>query len=57
VQIKPVVLGLGRQLVVTANCLKHRVLIEDPFIGCPKCNAERPGLDQFIRALEQDDSP
>jgi hypothetical protein len=53
--VKPRLMGLGRQLEVTASCLKHHVKIEDPFVGCPKCNAERPGLDVFWQALEQDD--
>ena len=29
--------------------------IPDPFVGCPRCNAERPGLDAFLKALENDD--
>lgn len=53
--VKPVMLGLGRKLEVTASCLKHRISIEDPYVGCPKCNAERPGLDAFRKALEQPD--
>jgi hypothetical protein len=58
--VKPVLLGLGRKLEVTATCFKHRTVIEDPYIGCPKCIAERPGLDVFRQALEQtenDDNP
>lgn len=48
-------LGLRRQLVVLASCTRHNIMIEDPFIGCPKCNESRPGLDVFRRALEQND--
>jgi hypothetical protein len=53
--VKPVMLGLGRRVEVTATCLKHRTTIEDPFVGCPQCNAERPGLDVFWKALEPND--
>jgi len=53
--IKTSLLGMKRDLEVTAFCLKHRMPIEDPFVGCPKCNEERPGLDIFRQALEQDD--
>jgi hypothetical protein len=53
--ISPRLLGLGRKLDVTATCLRHRILIEDPYVGCLKCNEERPGLDVFRHALEQDD--
>lgn len=52
--IKPKLLGLGRQLEVKASCLKHRSVIEDAYVGCPQCNAERPGLDIFWQALGQD---
>lgn len=48
-------LGLRRELVVSARCLKHDIPIEDAFVGCPQCNAERPGLDLFRQALEQSD--
>jgi hypothetical protein len=51
----PVILGLGRKLVVNATCLKHHIAIDDPFVGCPKCNADRGGLDAFYKALEQDE--
>ena len=54
--IKPAgFLGTGRKHEVTASCLKHHIPIEDPFIGCPQCNAERPGLDLFRQALDEDD--
>ena len=52
--VKPRLLGLGRKLEVSAYCLKHRIPIEDPYIGCPKCIAERPGLDVFRQALDHD---
>lgn len=53
--IKSGVLGFNRKIEVTASCIKHRVDIKDPFIGCPQCNSERPGLDLFKQALGQDD--
>ncbi len=53
--VTPVALGLGRKLVVTAHCVKHDIKIEDPMVGCQQCNAERPGLDVFWKALESTD--
>ena len=53
--VKPVILGLGRRLEVEAYCRKHRIKIEDPYVGCPKCIEERPGLDVFRQALEDED--
>lgn len=56
--IKPRLLGIGRQKVVSAECIRHRLPIDDPYVGCPKCNAERPGLDIFSKALNEiDDKP
>lgn len=54
--IKPKFIGLGRQIEVKASCVKHRIPIGDPYVGCPKCNAERPGLNLFWEALQGDDS-
>ena len=42
--IKRGILGLGRKAKVSAFCRKHRVEIEEPPVGCPLCNAERPGM-------------
>jgi hypothetical protein len=53
VVIRPRLLGLGRGLMVNAWCTKHDVAISDPFVGCERCNQERPGLDQFLKALEE----
>lgn len=53
--IKPKLFGLGRQLEIKASCIKHRTDIDDPYIGCTKCNAERPGLKLFWEALDSDD--
>lgn len=52
--VKPRLLGLGRRIEVEASCVKHHISIEDAYVGCPKCNAERPGLDIFWQALEKD---
>ncbi len=52
--VTPRLLGLGRKLEVKAYCTRHRIPIEDPFVGCPKCIAERPGLDLFRQALDDD---
>lgn len=46
--------GLGRRVAVDAYCTRHDVPIEDPMTGCAQCNAERPGLDAFLKALEED---
>lgn len=49
--IKPILLGFGRKMEVSAWCIRHDVAIPDPFVGCPQCNAERPGLRLFSEAL------
>ncbi len=54
--IRPALLGLGRKMEVHATCLKHMHTIDDPYVGCPRCNEERPGLDVFWKALESDDA-
>jgi hypothetical protein len=48
-------MGLGRRMEVEATCIRHEIPIEDPYVGCPRCNAERPGLDIFRQALNSDD--
>ena len=55
--IKPRFFSIGRKHVVTAFCVKHKIPVEDAYIGCEKCNEERPGLDLFRQALEQSDEP
>lgn len=55
ITIKSGILGFGRRVEVTATCLKHRIPISDPYVGCPQCNSERPGLDIFRHALEDTD--
>ncbi len=51
------VFGIGRRLEVAAHCDKHNVSVSDPFVGCELCNAERPGLNAFLDALERGASP
>ncbi len=51
--IKPGILGLGRHNEVEAFCEKHARPIEDPIVGCALCNAEKPGVDAFLSALEE----
>lgn len=46
------IFGIGRRLNVEAFCDKHNIKIDDPFVGCPQCNAERPGFDKFLNSLE-----
>jgi hypothetical protein len=54
-RISSSLLGIIRRVEVSAYCLKHRIPIQDPYTGCPKCSDERPGMDVFRKALEQDD--
>ncbi len=53
--IKPRLLGLGRTAIIEARCARHRTQLEDPYLGCPECSADRPGLDVFRRALGSED--
>lgn len=55
--IKQGLLGLpiGRRLIIDARCDKHKVTISDAIVGCPQCNAERPGFDIFMQALGEDE--
>jgi hypothetical protein len=48
-------LSFGRVLTVHASCLKHRIPVPDPYVGCPQCAAHRDGLDLFRQALENSD--
>ena len=50
--IRPGFVGIGRANAVTAHCTRHDIPIPDPFVGCPKCNEERPGFDIFKQAIE-----
>lgn len=49
-------LGIGRAVLISAHCEKHNRLIDDPHVGCPVCNAEKPGVSLFLDALK-DDTP
>lgn len=53
--IRPAFLGINRKPIVTARCTRHNITIEDPYVGCPHCSAERPGLEVFAAALEEMD--
>ncbi len=55
VTIEPRLWKLGRRFVVEASCARHHIAVENPYVGCPQCNAERPGLEAFLRALEESD--
>ncbi len=52
VTVKTKLLGFGRQLTISAACTRHKIPIEDPYIGCKVCNENRPELDLFREALE-----
>ncbi len=51
--IKYRLLVLGRHNEVKAYCSRHSISVEDPYVGCSRCNAERPGIDVFLKALEE----
>ncbi len=53
--IKQTLLGFSRKMLIRAWCDRHDIPVEDPYVGCIKCNEERPGLKLFAQALEQDD--
>lgn len=53
--IRTRLLGFVRTAEVSAWCIKHRAHVDNPHIGCEQCNAERPGLDIFRKALEPND--
>ena len=41
-------LGIGRRVRVDATCRKHDCPIEDPYIGCVQCAAERPSIADLL---------
>ncbi|MBN1121435.1 MAG: hypothetical protein JXJ17_10165 [Anaerolineae bacterium] len=41
-------IGLGRKVEVTAWCRKHDMRIDDPYVGCEQCRAEKPQLSDFL---------
>jgi len=49
-----IVFSIGRRLDVSAMCDKHNVRINDPFVGCEQCNADRPAIQAFLDSLERD---
>jgi hypothetical protein len=47
-------LGLfGVHVEVEAYCSKHDIPINDPYVGCPRCHAERPGLADILEQIER----
>jgi hypothetical protein len=45
-------LGLWRYVQVDALCGKHGREIDDPYIGCAQCAAERPNLSDLLMSGE-----
>jgi hypothetical protein len=52
--IRSALLGFVRRMQVEAWCDKHEVPIENPYVGCPRCIDENPGLQLFKDALNHD---
>ena len=42
------ILGMGRQVEVTAFCSRHLVDVSKPEVGCPQCAAEKPGFKEIF---------
>lgn len=49
--VKKGVLGMGRRVEVSAFCSRHLIDVPKPAAGCPKCAAERPGLQDLFEDL------
>ena len=41
-------LGLSRRVHVDAFCRKHEQPIEDPYVGCLHCAADRPNIMDLL---------
>jgi hypothetical protein len=41
-------LGFNRHVQVAAFCSRHLIDVPQPEVGCPKCAAERPGLQALF---------
>lgn len=41
-------LGIGRRVEIGAWCSKHDSAIDDPYVGCQHCIAERPNLADLL---------
>lgn len=41
-------LGIGRHVAIEAHCRKHDRKIEDPYVGCSACAAERPNIADLL---------
>lgn len=46
--IKTGFLGFNRRVEVKAFCSRHLIEVPNPYVGCPKCAKERPGLQQLF---------
>ncbi|MFP4322867.1 MAG: hypothetical protein ACLFTK_10475 [Anaerolineales bacterium] len=55
IHIQKPILGIGHKVKVSAHCDKIDDQVENPYVGCPRCNEDRPGLDLFAQALENMD--
>jgi hypothetical protein len=53
--IRPSLMGFVRRMEVQAWCDKHDIAIDDPYVGCPLCAEDNPGLQLFKQALEDPD--
>ncbi len=40
-------LGRRKAVDVTAACLRHEAVIDDPYLGCPACRGELPSALQL----------
>ncbi len=47
-EIRPGLLGIGRQVTVKTFCKKHDIPISDPYVGCELCASERPTLADLL---------
>lgn len=46
--IKKGILGMNRQVKVSAFCSRHLIDVSKPQIGCPECAKEKPGLEELF---------
>lgn len=51
-ELKTGMLGFGRRMQVTAHCIKTKRDVPEPHIGCGECHTDIPGIDAFLRGLE-----
>lgn len=46
ITIRTGLLGIGRRVDVEAWCTRHGLIVGDPHVGCPGCNAQ---ADELLR--------